>query len=253
MPIVSRELDIFNLYPKKRSVPSSYPINIPEIDYVATSPPAQLVNFPSHKKVHPIHDANPQGPFGGVPIHIVRPMDTQFNAPLVEGNALGSSEQLLQAAYLNQLLPTDVNMNARVNETGIYPYFMNTLQHLENMIKAKPMAASEPNKVETVEPQLPPQEMAVARNMDLALSPGEEPMNPRITARELVERRKAVKMAESQEEMAVSDIEEQMKTTGRGGARKGAGRKPKTIEDIRAKEMSGQKLNKSELRRLKKG
>lgn len=157
MSIVSPLLDIFNLYPKKKHV-GTCPEFDPEIDYKATAPKAALIDFPKNRKRFPVNDKNPDTN-GKVPLHLGRPYDTQqFFAPISEGNKMGTPAEIIKATYLNQLMPTDVNMAARTNESGVYPYFMNELHNLENLIKNKPMAPeplSQPDVVNPVEPTVP--------------------------------------------------------------------------------------------------
>jgi hypothetical protein len=130
----------------------------------------------------------------GVPLHLGKPYDTQqFYAPISEGNKLGTPEQIIQTTYLQQLQPTDVNMATRVNESGAYPYFMNEFKRLEGMIRQKETPVAEP-----VAEAIP--EMAVE---------------------------------EKEMESEMEELEEMVKKPKRGGARKGAGAKPKyNVEDI---------------------
>lgn len=157
MSIVSPLLDIFSLFPKFKHV-GTCPEFDPEIDYEATAPKAALIDFPKNRKRFPVNDKNPDTN-GKVPLHLGRPYDTQqFFAPISEGNKMGTPAEIIKATYLNQLMPTNVNMAARTNESGVYPYFMNELHNLENLIKNKPMAPeplSQPDVVNPVEPTVP--------------------------------------------------------------------------------------------------
>jgi hypothetical protein len=189
---MSKPLDIINLFPMKKSVGTN-PLYDPEINYEATAPDAQGIMFRRYRRRHLVSDENPKT--DGVPLHLGRPYDTQqFYAPISEGNKLGTPEQIIQATYLQQLQPTDVNMATRVNESGAYPYFMNEFRRLEGMIRQK----------ET--------------------TPIAEPVAEAIP--EMV-----VEQQEMESEM--EELEEMVKKPKRGGARKGAGAKPKyNIEDI---------------------
>jgi hypothetical protein len=189
---MSTPLDIINLFPMKKRVGTN-PLYDPEIKYEATAPEAQGIMFPRYRRSHLVSDENPKT--NGVPLHLGRPYDTQqFYAPISEGNKLGTPEQILQATYLQQLQPTDVNMATRVNESGAYPYFMNEFRRLEGMIRQK----------ET--------------------TPVAEPVVEAIP--EMV-----VEQQEMESEM--EELEEMVKKPKRGGARKGAGAKPKyNVEEI---------------------
>ena len=191
---MSKPLDIINLFPMKKRVGTN-PLYDPEIKYEATAPDAQGIMFPRYRRRHLVSDENPKT--DGVPLHIGRPYDTQqFYAPISEGNKLGTPEQILQATYLQQLQPTDVNMATRVNESGAYPYFMNEFRRLEGMIRQKETTPM----VEPVVESMP--EMAV------------EPSPQEIDSE-------------------MEELEEMVKKPKRGGARKGAGAKPKyNIEEI---------------------
>ena len=189
---MSTPLDIINLFPMKKRVGTN-PLFDPEIKYEATAPDAQGIMFPRYRRRHLVSDENPKT--NGVPLHLGRPYDTQrFYAPISEGNKLGTPEQIIQATYLQQLQPTDVNMATRVNESGAYPYFMNEFRRLEGMIRQK----------ET--------------------TPMAEPVAESIP--EVVVEEKAM-------ESEMEELEEMVKKPKRGGARKGAGAKPKyNAEDI---------------------
>jgi len=213
---MSKPLDIINLFPMKKRVGTN-PLFDPEIKYEPTAPDAQGIMFRRYRRSHLVSDENPKT--DGVPLHLGRPYDTQqFYAPISEGNKLGTPEQILQATYLQQLQPTDVNMATRVNESGAYPYFMNEFRRLEGMIRQKETPMAEP----VAEP--------VAESM------------PEVAVEE--------KVMESEME----ELEEMVKKPKRGGARKGAGAKPKyNIEDILNKTPQARTAGeKSFLRRYKR-
>ena len=164
---MSKPLDIINLFPMKKRVGTN-PLFDPEINYEATAPDAQGIMFRRYRRSHLVSDENPKT--DGVPLHLGRPYDTQqFYAPISEGNKLGTPEQIIQATYLQQLQPTDVNMATRVNESGAYPYFMNEFRRLEGMIRQKettPMA--EPVAVPVAEsmPEVVVEEKAMESEME---------------------------------------------------------------------------------------
>ena len=231
MPIVSPELDIFNLYPKKQHV-SVYPLFNPNIDYETTAPaPSLLTHNKGRGGIRPINNENPHT--NGVPLHIGRPYDTQqFFAPIEEGNKMGTPAEILQSTYLNQLMPSDVNMAARTNETGLYPYFMNQLHELENMIKNKPIASepqSQPDVVNPVEPL--PTIIEESVPSDTVKSPVHEEVAEGYELEEMVRSKK-----------------------GRGGARPGSGPKPKYNKDdiLEKPEKMRTRGEKAFLRRIKK-
>lgn len=202
---MSKELDIINLFPMKKRVGTN-PLYDPEINYVATPPEAQRIAFPLYKRKHLISDENAKT--NGVPLHLGKPYDTQqFYAPISEGNKMGTPEQILQATYLQQLQPTDVNMATRVNESGAYPYFMNEFRRLESMIRQKEESTN------------------VAGDAVVPTAAVVEPV-----AEPMPEMRTEV-------DSEMEELEEKVKRPkARGGARKGAGAKPKyDVEDILAK------------------
>jgi len=210
---MSTPLDIINLFPMKKRVGTN-PLFDPEIKYEATAPDAQGIMFPRYRRRHLVSDENPKT--DGVPLHLGRPYDTQrFYAPISEGNKLGTPEQIIQATYLQQLQPTDVNMATRVNESGAYPYFMNEFRRLEGMIRQKETTPMAEPVVESI-PEVVVEEKAMESEME--------------------------------------ELEEMVKKPKRGGARKGAGAKPKyNLEEIENKlPASRTKGEKSFLRRNKR-
>lgn len=154
MSVVSPLLDIFDLYPKMKHV-GTCPIFEPEIYYEPEAPPPQMITMPKYRYIRKINDKNPETN-GKIPLHIPDPNTNHlYDAPLEVGNKMGTPAQILTATYLNQLMPTEVNMAARTNETGIYPYFMNKLNDLEDLIRNRPILPepkSQPDVINPVEP-----------------------------------------------------------------------------------------------------
>lgn len=137
--IVSPLLDIIDVYPKFAHK-NTCPVFDPEIKFEDSEIPKQLTTFAlKSRRIKPSGSVIPDAPIGFVPTVRKEANPNEPFAPTSEGNKMGTPEQILQATYVRQLQPADVNMSERTNETGVYPYFMNKLDDIERMIRNKPV------------------------------------------------------------------------------------------------------------------